>query len=406
MKTVGIIAEYNPFHNGHQWHLEETRRRSGDDAVLVACMSGDFVQRGEPAIYSKFARAEAACRCGADLVVELPLPWCIASAEGFARAGVRILASLGAETLSFGCETENLEEMRQAAALVGREDFLSGLRELLRAEPEQSFAAARQKLAEQKLGKPLPWMREPNSILALEYLKAIREGGYADRMEPLAVLRRGAGHDATGYRTLSSASELRSRLRAGEKITEAVPAAAEEIFLRERTAGREAADWERFGLLMLSRLRFLKEEDFLRLPGAGDGLGGRLYDAVRREKDYPSVVRAAATRRYPLARVRRLALYAVLGVTDANLKATPEYIRVLAFNERGRELLHRESRGSELPVLTKAAQVHELSPEAESLFALGASAHDFYTLLYPADDMRFCGEDWRHGPALCTESHF
>ena len=124
MKTIGVVAEYNPFHNGHAYHLAESRRKAGEDAAVIAVMSGDFVQRGEAAVYSKYARAEAACRCGADLVIELPLPWCAASAEGFAKAAVHILGSLGADVLSFGCETEDLDELIRVAELIGQDSFI------------------------------------------------------------------------------------------------------------------------------------------------------------------------------------------------------------------------------------------------------------------------------------------
>ena len=154
---------------------------------------------------------------------------------------------------------------------------------------------------------------------------------------------------------------------------------------------------------MLSRLRFLKREDYLQLPDSGDGLAERLYEAVQREKDYSSVIQSASTKRYPQARVRRMALHAALGVTVAAAQAEPEYIRVLAFNDRGRKLLHKASRDSALPVLTKAAQVHRLPETAEKCFSLGASAHDFYTLLYPAHEIQACGEDWRRGPVICTD---
>ena len=186
MKTIGVVAEYNPFHYGHAYHLAESRRIAGEDAAVIAVMSGDFVQRGEAAVYSKYARAEAACRCGADLVVELPLPWALASAEGFAKAAVKILAAMGTDLISFGSETENLEELAAVADLLRQEGFIDRVRRMLKEHPEQNYAAARQQTAEQILGRKLDCMQRPNSILALEYLKAIlsaqaRASGAASR---------------------------------------------------------------------------------------------------------------------------------------------------------------------------------------------------------------------------------
>ena len=373
MKTIGVVAEYNPFHYGHAYHLAESRRIAGEDAAVIAVMSGDFVQRGEAAVYSKYARAEAACRCGADLVVELPLPWALASAEGFAKAAVKILAAMGTDLISFGSETEDLEELAAIADLLRQEDFIDRVRRMLKEHPEQNYAAARQQTAEQILGRKLDCMQRPNSILALEYLKAIQQDGLYIR--PLVVLRKGAGHDEAGGGEYASASELRRRICAGESIRNSVPAAAELVFAREREAGREVSDKNRADLLMLSRLRFLKREDYRKLPDAGNGLGDRLYEALWNEPDCES---------------------------ESDFQRMPEFIRILAFNEKGRCLLHERKENAVLPILTKPAQLRSLYLSTESGFALNADAHDFYALHYTDRDSHICGEDWRRGPVFCT----
>ena len=401
MKTIGVVAEYNPFHNGHEYHLAESRRKAGEGAAMIAVMSGDFVQRGEAAVFCMYARAEAACRSGADLVAELPLPWSLASAESFAKAAVQLLAAMNADAVSFGCETEDLDELTSVAELIGQESFIDRVRAALKENPEQSFAAARQQTAELLSGRKIDCLRQPNGILALEYLKAIQQGGFSIR--PLVVRRRGAGHDETGGGEFASARELRSRLAEGESIRASVPPAAEAVYSLEREKGREVTDPKRKDLLMLSRLRFLKREDYQALPDAGDGLGDRLYEAVRSGQDYTSVLKAASSRRHPLARVQRVSLYAALGITESDLQQMPQYIRVLAFNEKGRSLLHDLRDKAALPVLTKTAQVRTLNPTAEHCFSLGADAHDFYTLHYSDAGIRVCGEDWRRGPAICTE---
>ena len=215
------------------------------------------------------------------------------------------------------------------------------------------------------------------------------------------ILRSGPGHDEAGKGRMASAAELRSRLGARTSIAASVPTKAEGIYCRERQAGHEAADRAKMDLLMLSRLRFLKREKFSDLPGAQDGLGERLYDAVRRENSYPSVLQAASTRRYPLARVRRTALYAVLGISAEAFAVLPQYARVLAFNEQGRTLLHEYREKTGIPLVVKPAQVRNLSADAEAQFRLGTDAHDFYTLCYTDGETLPCGEDWRQGPAVC-----
>ena len=431
MKTIGIVAEYNPFHLGHALQIHETRRiveTEGEEAAVIAVMSGDFVQRGEAAVFSKYARAEAACRSGADLVVELPLPWSLSSAEGFARGAAAMLADLGAEILSFGCETgdgasrngnsgpaeadggmpaaeKRLRELEEAAELILSRTFTEEVLNRLKTDPEQSFAAARQACAEEILGKKLPVLQQPNSILALEYLKAIRV--FQLPLTPLVIPRRGAGHDERGANPIPSASELRDRLRGGRGIEGFVPEAAEEIFRRERLQGRCAADPSEQGRLLLSRLRWLGEEEFRNLPDAGDGLGNRLYGAVRAETSYEEVLKAASPRRYPLARIRRLCFCAALGVPAGAAAGRPPYARILALNERGRRILRnaeerKTGSGAGIPILNKPAHVRELDGSAEAIFRLGAQAHDFYTLLYTAEAERLCGEDWRRGPAICS----
>ena len=153
MSIIGIVCEYNPFHTGHLLHINETKRALGDDSTVVCVMSGDYVQRGEPALYSKFARAKAACLCGADLVVELPLPWALASAEGFALGAVSILSALGAQYISFGSEEGAVEPLEEIAKALLDEAVISEIKELMAAKSNTSFASARQCVLERRMGE-------------------------------------------------------------------------------------------------------------------------------------------------------------------------------------------------------------------------------------------------------------
>ena len=210
MKIVGIIAEYNPFHDRHARHIAASRKLAGGDAAVVCAMSGDFVQRGEAAVFSKFARAEAAIKGGADLVLELPLPWCMSSAEGFARGGVGLLGALGCvDYLSFGAEYADVKTLSTVATMLMDPSLDAAIREELKTGV--SYAAARQAAIARDIGSLAQILEAPNNILAVEYLKAIYQQRL--RMEPLAIEREGPEHDGVG-----SASELRRLLALGEPI--------------------------------------------------------------------------------------------------------------------------------------------------------------------------------------------
>ena len=399
MKAVGIVCEYNPFHRGHLWQLQASREAAGENAALVCALSGDFVQRGEAAVYSKFARAEAACRCGADLVLELPLPWCLASAERFARGAVGMLGALGVDFLSFGSETGELAPLLKLAELVSEPTFVDSVKRRMTEEPNLSFAAAREREAETVLGSTAALLAQPNNILAVEYLKAIRELSLP--MQPIAVRRQGSGHDKQAVGTqVRSASEIRQRLAAGENIENDIPAPALAVYAREREAGREQIQSRALETAMLSRLLLLDEAAFETLPDASDGLGRRLYRAIREQGDLPGIWEAARSKRYPLARLRRLCLCACLGVKAGMAEDLPPYARVLAVNERGRALLRERSGESAIPILTRPGAVRELPEACAALFTLGAKAHDFYSLAYGEQGREKPGKDWRSTPLL------
>ncbi len=399
MAVIGIVCEYNPFHRGHQLHIEKARAALGAESPVVCVMSGDFVQRGEAAVYAKSARAEAACRGGADLVIELPLPWALSSAEGFARGAVGLLGALGATHLAFGSETGELQPLEELAQTLLDPSVTASVKALLAEDASLSYAAAREQAAEARLGKRALLLRQPNNILAVEYLKAIYD--LRMELEPLPILREGAGHDQTrpgpGPR---SASELRQRIRAGKSLEGEIPNEAAAVFSREKERGRELADPSALELAILSRLRMLDEAAYLELPDASDGIGKRLFRAVEDACSLDAVLSAAKTKRYALSRLRRMCLCAALGIRAGMSRGQPPYARVLAANTRGREMLHGLRDKDAIPVLTKPAAVRNMGRDCEALFSLGARAHDLYVLGYPAMAERRAGEDWRTGPVI------
>lgn len=398
MRVVGIVTEFNPFHNGHALLLERAREAMGEDTAVVCCMSGDFVQRGEAAVWSKFARAEAAARCGADLVFELPLPWALSSAEGFARGGVGLLAALGVvDCLCFGSECGETEPLERAAEALLSPALAAELRREL--ESGIPFAAARQRaLAAVTDEETARLVETPNNILAVEYIRAIYELGLD--LGFMTVRREGAEHDGQGEGSIRSASELRSRIAAGKSCSGFMPDAALAVFEREAERGRGPVLMETLEPMLLARLRMLPYEEFSRLPDASEGLGNRLRAAVRDEPTLDGVLAAAKSKRYALSRIRRMTMCACLGVREGMAEGVPPYARLLAASERGRELLRRAQDKSRIPIITKAAAARQLPRETLSVFELGSGARDLYVLGYRAAAERRGGTDWRTGPAL------
>lgn len=235
MRTAGIISEYNPFHRGHARQIGELRRRLGAETAVVCAMSGSFVQRGDFAVMRTHARAEAAVRGGADLVLELPLPWAIASAEGFAAGGVGVLAATGAvDTLVFGSECGDTETLKAVAAALESESFAAYLRQGL--QEGVSFAAAREAAARKLLGERAAVLAQPNDILGVEYCKAIARQAAA--LMPLALPRRGVGHDGGTAEGFASASHIRELLINGACADEFLTPESAAICARECAAGR------------------------------------------------------------------------------------------------------------------------------------------------------------------------
>lgn len=397
MNVVGIVVEYNPFHLGHEYQLKESRRLAGEDAAVVCVMSGNFVQRGDPAVFSKHARARAAVLGGCDLVFELPLPWSLSSAEGFARGAVGILGALGVVThLSFGSESGDVEKLWTLAQALMEPDLMADVREAL--ETGLPYAAARQSALEKRLGEGAALLRSPNDILGVEYLKAILDQRLD--IEPLTVLRRGASHDGKTREGYPSAMGLRAMLARGEAPWALIPGAAAGVYRQEAAEGRGPVTMEDLDTAVISRLRMLKPEDYEKLPDASEGLGRRLAAASAMEATVDGVLSQAKTKRYAMSRLRRMLLCAALGVTAGMAQSVPPYARILAMNGKGRALLREIGERALLPVITKPATLKQADAWGRSLFELECRASDLYVLGYKSRAQRRGGEDWRKSPFI------
>ena len=385
MDAVGVVCEFDPLHRGH----ERLLRRAGESGrVLVCAMSGNFTQRGSAACVEKFARAEMAVRCGADLVVELPTPWAMATAEKFADGGVSLLAQCGVKTLYFGSECGDTDALWATAEALLRADVHRAIR--LEMDGGLPYAAARQAVLERETGLGA-LLAQPNNTLAVEYLKAIRRRGLA--AEAVTVRREDGGHHGS-----ASASHIRALLAAGQeaKAFALMPPQAADILGREMKKSLAPVDPARLERAMLARLRLMNEHDFASYDSGGEGLYRRVYRAVQEGGSLGDILTRATTKRYPTARVRRM-LWAVFLGLEAPGEDIP-YVRILAATEAGRRLL-RQMQDAGVPVLTKAADVGRLGPSAEALFTREARRTDVYALACPGSPLP-CGSDWRRTPTM------
>lgn len=401
MQTAGIIIEYNPLHSGHLYQLEETRRLLGRDTAIVGVMSGDFVQRGDFAIVRRRARAKAAVESGVDLVLELPLPWAVGSAERFADGGVAVLAAAGVvDRLVFGSECGDTAALERIARVLLSEEFPRVLKTEL--AEGVSFAAARQRAVERlATAEDAALLAQPNNILGVEYCKSLlrRESS----IRPLTIQRKGTGyHGIELEENLPSATMLRELLRSGErdKALSLMAPAMRSAYEEEAGLGRAPVLQETCERAILARLRAMSEEDFAALDEGREGLYHRLYEASRTAASLEEILNAAKTKRYARARLRRMVLWAWLGMSPGNFPEEIPYLRVLAANQTGRELLGRMRKTASLPVVTKPQHVRRLSPEARALFELEARAADLYALAYPQLSAAVGGKLWREGPVI------
>jgi len=362
MRVCGVICEYDPFHNGHAYHLD--RLREGCDFIACA-MSGHFTQRGHPALVSKWARAEMALRCGADAVFELPTLFAVRSAEGFARGGVALLSSLGVVThLGFGSETGDLDALGKAAGRAVEPD-------VLRMGLEQGMTLAR------AMGEAGGLQRDaPNDTLAVEYLRAIR--GLKVPIEPVAIRREGAGHHDSVLGGMASATAVRAAIRRGEDVTAAMPAPAHGILIRLLETGLYQRDGGLDGPL-LAMLRAMPPESLAEIADVSEGLEHRILRAAQEATGRESLLAMVKCKRYIHTRLSRVLTQAMLGITKTLVHEypLPTYARLLGFRAGARPLLNAIQRNAAVPIVTRAAKFR---PVGDEVFALELRAGDLWAL--------------------------
>lgn len=385
MKIAAIITEYNPFHNGHQYQIDKTRELLGEDTAIIAIMSGNFTQRGELAIADKTVRSKAAVECGVNLVLELPFPFSMSSAEFFARSGVKIASSIGiVDYLVFGSELGDIDTLTSIAKNMLSEEFSKKTDELIRSSENKSaghpkiLEEAYNSLYSESLSEDF---FSSNNILALEYIKALIIEN--SPIIPLTVKREGADYNdgLIANSSYQSATAIRALMRENDNSAfDYIPENAKNVFLSAMKANKLPADPSVLDTAVISHFRLNPPKASQEIHDAAGGLYNRLYAKSLEANSISSLISLVETKKYTKARIRRALLNSYLGVTSSVVRELPAYTQVLAMDDIGRQVLKRIKKMSDFPVITKPSSYsdhttqvisqYELSARADSVFAM------------------------------------
>lgn len=388
MRVCGVIAEYDPFHKGHERHLLLAREKTGADYILCV-MSGFYTQRGMPALLPPDVRARMALLCGADVVVQLPAAFSLREGDVFAGAGVEILHAFGCvDAISFGCETADVPLLQEAARLLEEKD--AAFEKTIRGHLEQglSYAAAQGKALEERMGDGARELIRPNAALALGYLKAILR--LHSRMEPCVIHRTNDYHagEVSGY---PSATAVRRAMLRGDwkSVEKAVPKKALPVLWEAVRNGRMCPP-ENVDAVMRHALLMLGESGIRKLPGVDEGLECRIWQAAREHATREEILQAVKTKRYTLGRISRALACAMLGLEKEHLPQNPSCVQVLGFRESARPLLKKMQEGN-MPLVMRPAKEPALRQELQG--------QDIWQVLAGRD----AGEPYRMGPVILRD---
>ena len=380
--AVGIIAEYNPFHNGHRYQIEEIRKK-GKNADIVAVMSGNFTQRGEPAILDKFTRAELAVKGGCDLVLELPFIHAVRSAQDFANGGVNLLKNLGIiDKLAFGAEINDIESLKKVAEIFETTEFKVILQKKI--DTGISYSKAICKASSEITGIDEKILKMPNVILAIEYLRALK----STNIKPLLIARKLADHnDNELHEKISSATAIRKEIYLNEPLWEKISVNVDENTFKA-LKNADLPHIEKLFNLIIIKIITGTAEELKNIYGMTEGLENKIIKAAYSAKNFNEFVNQIVSRRYTRSRIQRLLLYLLVGLKKNQIEQinNVQYARILAFNQRGRELIREIKKNAEIPIITKIIQHRDIlkydiisTDIAEILKTNFKLGKDFYT---------------------------
>lgn len=402
METIGVVAEFNPFHNGHHYLLQEIRKHCGADCRIVIIMSGSFVQRGEPAFFDKWRRTRWALCHGADCVIELPAVYSLSHADGFAGGAIRLAKALGCTTIACGVEKGKSDEFftlaRGALALadIPVNDH--------RGQPYGTYITT---ALQEKYPYEGRLLTTPNALLAIAYAKAIVQ--YAPSLRLLPIRRRGQSHDMPGLTAFASATAIRNALCTGTSalLKDSVPPSIYDDMERLLATGNYT-DYDRYGDFIVYANRLTTTDQLRELPAFSEGLENRWHRIFETAPTWPEALSALKTRRYAYSRLCRMGAYTVLHLSRSvmadSLHEGPQYARILGFTPQGQGLL--KERKGQIPLLTKvAAQRPGLPTPGQEQLAIDIVATDVQALCCHAPSYRKGKKDFLTSPQILNQEY-
>ena len=349
--SIAIISEYNPFHNGHAYQISEVKKLF-DGAKIISIMSGSFTQRGTPSLLDKWTKARLAISGGCDLVLELPFTSAVRSAQDFARGAVRLINKLGiVAAISFGAESSNLRQLQSVAEVFDDKNFSAQIK----TEMSQgiSYAAAVTKILSTATNIDENILRQPNNILAVEYLRALPKN-----IQPILIPRVGAAYNSlTLNEKFSSATAIRQAVYQKFPDWEKISKSVNKKVLAELQAAK-FPDEEFLFRPLLTKIFTTSPENLRKIYGMNEGLEYRLINAAKSAKTFDELLKSVSNKRYQISRIKRLLLYLMMNLTAEKVceLQDADFVRVLAFNDVGKILLKEIRKASTLPIITKVTK--------------------------------------------------